>query len=174
MPRSLESYRRSAHRAASFDQNSVIGVLTNLIAVPLSGPILTLGLLGCILGNIAPALAYPLNATNGFLVTLLEWTARVVSSLPFATVTTPGITPLLVGLFYVGCVPAAIAEAPKSAGRCGPPSSSSGRRCGSRSSAPVASRVEENRPQFIYLANVEFDPSDFAKRRFSQHRERLE
>ncbi len=105
MPRSLESYRRSAHRAASFDQNSVIGVLTNLIAVPLSGPILTLGLLGCILGNIAPALAYPLNATNGFLVTLLEWTARVASSLPFATVTTPGITPLLVGLFYVGCVP---------------------------------------------------------------------
>lgn len=80
----------------------MIGVLTNLIAVPLSGPILTLGLLGCILGNIAPALAYPLSATNGFLVTLLEWTARVASSLPFATVTTPGITLLLVGLFYVG------------------------------------------------------------------------
>jgi competence protein ComEC len=99
--------------AASFDQVSVIGVLTNLIAVPLSGPILTLGLLGCILGNIAPALAYPLNATKGFLVTLLEWTARVASSLPFATVTTPGITPLLVGLFYVGCVPAAIAESAK-------------------------------------------------------------
>ncbi len=88
----------------------MIGALTNLIAVPLSGPILTLGLLGCILGNVAPALAYPLNATKGFLVTLLEWTARVASSLPFATVTTPGITPLLVGLFYLGCVPAAIAE----------------------------------------------------------------
>jgi competence protein ComEC len=99
--------------AASFNQVSVIGVLTNLIAVPLSGPVLILGLLGCILGNIAPALAYPLNATKGFLVTLLEWTARVASSLPFATVTTPGITPLLVGLFYVGCVPAAIAESAK-------------------------------------------------------------
>ncbi|MDP8947383.1 MAG: ComEC/Rec2 family competence protein [Actinomycetota bacterium] len=96
--------------AASFDQVSVIGLLTNLIAVSLSGLILTLGLLGCVLGNIAPALAYPLNATNGFLVILLEWTARVASSLPFATVTTPGITLLLVGLFYVGCVPAAIAE----------------------------------------------------------------
>jgi competence protein ComEC len=96
--------------AASFDQVSVIGVLTNLIAALLSGPILTLGLLGCIVGNIAPALAYPLNATNGFLVTLLEWTARVASSLPFATVTTPGITPLLVGLFYLGCIPADVAK----------------------------------------------------------------
>ena len=74
-------------------------MLTNLIAVPLSGPIPTLGLLGCILGNIAPVLAYPLSATNGLLVSLLEWTARVASSLPFATVTTPRITPLLVGLF---------------------------------------------------------------------------
>ena len=74
-------------------------MLIILIAAPLSGPILTLGLLGCKLGNVAPALAYPLNATSGFLVTLLEWTARVASSLPFATVTTPRITPLLVGLF---------------------------------------------------------------------------
>src|SRR5215211_1455614 len=32
--------------AATFDQVSVVGVLTNLIAVPLSGPILILGLLG--------------------------------------------------------------------------------------------------------------------------------
>ena len=96
--------------AASFDEVSLIGVLTNLVAVPLSGPILTLGLLGSMLGNVAPALAYPLNASNGFLVSLLEWTARVASSFPFATVTTPGITPLLVGLFYLGCVPAALCE----------------------------------------------------------------
>ena len=97
--------------AAAFDEFSIIGVLTNLVAVLLSGPILTLGLLGSILGNIAPVLAYPLNVTNGFLVLLLEWTARIASSFPFATVTTPGITPLLVGLFYVGCVPAARCEA---------------------------------------------------------------
>ena len=85
-------------------------MLTNLIAVSLCGPILTLGFLGRIVGNIAPALAYPLNATNGLLVTLLEWTARVASSLLFATVTTPGITPLLVRLFYLGCIPAAVAK----------------------------------------------------------------
>ena len=96
--------------AAAFKEVSIVGVLTNLIAVPLSGPILTLGLLGSLVGNVTPALAYPLNATNGSLVVLLEWTARAASSFPFATVTTPGITPLLVGLFYLGCIPAAVAE----------------------------------------------------------------
>jgi competence protein ComEC len=96
--------------AASFDQVSVVGVLTNLIAVPLSGPILTLGLLGSIAGNVTPALAYPLNASNGFLVAVLEWVARGASTFPFAAVTTPGITPLLIGLFYLGCFPTALCE----------------------------------------------------------------
>ena len=96
---------------ASFDEVSLVGALTNLIAVPLSGPILTLGLLGSILGNLAAVLDYLLNATNGFLVTLLEWTTQIASSFPFACVTTPGITPFLVRLFYVGCVPAALSEA---------------------------------------------------------------
>jgi competence protein ComEC len=94
--------------ASSFGEVSVIGVLTNLLAVPLSGPILTLGLVGSVLGNVAPALAYPLNASNGFLVTLLVWIARAASSLPFATATTPGVTLLLVSIFYAGCVPAAL------------------------------------------------------------------
>ncbi|MDF2702668.1 MAG: hypothetical protein K0S10_1614, partial [Rubrobacteraceae bacterium] len=30
------------------------------------------------------------------------------SAVPFAATTTPGVTPLLVALFYVGCVPAAL------------------------------------------------------------------
>ncbi len=96
--------------AATFDEVSVIGVLTNLVAVPLSGPILTLGLLGSLAGNVAPALAYPLNACNGFLVTILEAVARFASSPPFATVTTPEVSPSLVALFYTGCAPAVIAE----------------------------------------------------------------
>ena len=91
--------------AATFDQVSVVGVFTNLIAVPLSGPILILGLLGSLAGNIYPLLAYPLNACNGFLVMILIQTAKGASSLPFASVTTPGVTLLLVGLFYAGCVP---------------------------------------------------------------------
>jgi competence protein ComEC len=96
--------------AASFDEVSVIGVLTNLVAVPLSGPILTLGLVGSLAGNVAPALAYPPNASNGFLVTVLEWVAQAASVLPFATIATSGVTLPFIWLFYVGCVPAAIAE----------------------------------------------------------------
>ena len=96
--------------AATFDEVSIVGVLTNLIAVPLSGPILILGLLGSLAGNIYPLLAYPLNACNGFLTTILIQTAQAASSLPFASVTTPGVPLLLVGLFYAGCVPPIVAE----------------------------------------------------------------
>jgi len=95
--------------ASTFDQVSVVGVFTNLIAVPLSGPILILGLLGSLAGNIYPLLAYPINACNGFLVTILIQSAKVAASLPVASVTTPGVTLLLVGLFYAGCVPPIVA-----------------------------------------------------------------
>jgi competence protein ComEC len=95
--------------ATTFEEVSVVGVFTNLIAVPLSGPILILGLLGSLAGNVLPLLAYPLNACNGFLVTILIQTAKGASSLPFASVTTPGVPLLLVGLFYAGCVPPIVA-----------------------------------------------------------------
>ncbi|MBA2440797.1 MAG: ComEC/Rec2 family competence protein [Rubrobacter sp.] len=96
--------------AVNFEQVPVLGVFTNLAAVPLSAPILTLGFLGASLGNVASALAYPLNVSNGFLVTLLEWTAGTVASVPFAAVETTGATLPLVALFYAGCVPGAVAE----------------------------------------------------------------
>ena len=96
--------------AATFEQVSVVGVLTNLVAVPISGPILILGLLGSVAGNFLPWLAYPLNACNGFLVTILIQTAKGAASLPFASVTTPGVTLFFLGLFYAGCVPPIIAE----------------------------------------------------------------
>jgi competence protein ComEC len=96
--------------ASTFGQVSIIGVLTNLFAVPLSGPILTLGMLGAFAGNVLPALAYPINASNGFLVSVLERVAEAFSSLPFAAVTTPDIGPLLMVLLYAGCVPAAVSR----------------------------------------------------------------
>ncbi|HSK83009.1 MAG TPA: ComEC/Rec2 family competence protein [Rubrobacter sp.] len=95
--------------AATFEQVSIVGVFTNLIAVPLSGPILILGLLGALAGNIYPLIAYPLNACNGFLVTILIQSAQGTSSLPVASVTTPGVSVLLVGLFYAGCIPPIVA-----------------------------------------------------------------
>jgi competence protein ComEC len=96
--------------AAIFEQVSLVGVLANLVAVPISGPILILGLLGSLTGNIYPLLAYPLNACNGFLVTILIHVAQETSALPFAAVTTPGVTPLLVALFYAGCTPPILAD----------------------------------------------------------------
>jgi hypothetical protein len=52
-----------------------------------------LGLLGSLAGSILPLLAYPLNACNGFPVTLLIRVAQASCYLPFASVTTPGVTP---------------------------------------------------------------------------------
>ncbi len=97
--------------ATSFEEVSVIGVVTNLVAVPLSGPILTLGLLGTLAGNVLAPLAYLINVSNGFLVTVLVRVAEAASALPIAAVATPGAILPLVGLFYLGCVPAAAAEA---------------------------------------------------------------
>lgn len=94
--------------ASSFEQVSIVGVVTNLVAVPISGPILALGLSSAIVGNVAPLLAYPLNAANGALVYVLEVLAITASSFDFAAVVTPGVTALMVAAFYVGCVPAAL------------------------------------------------------------------
>ncbi len=96
--------------AASFEEVSIVGIATNLIAVPLSGPILTLGLLAAIVGQFLPLLAFPLNFVNGFLVSALELIAEIAASLPFAAISTPGVSLLMIAFFYVGCVPAALCE----------------------------------------------------------------
>jgi competence protein ComEC len=96
--------------AASFEEVSVVGVFTNLVAVPLSGPILALGLVAAIVGQGLSLLAFPLNFVNGFLVSALELVAGFAASLPFATVSTPGVSFLMIVFFYVGCVPAALCE----------------------------------------------------------------
>jgi len=97
--------------AASFGQVSVAGVLANLLAVPLSGPILVLGMLGALLGSFLPPLAYPVNAANGFLVVLLEHVAGGFSALPFAAVATSGVGAVMEALLYAGCLPAALSGA---------------------------------------------------------------
>ncbi len=43
------------------------------------------------------------------MVRILIQTAQSAPSLPFASVTTPGVTLHLVGLFYAGCVPPIVA-----------------------------------------------------------------
>ena len=96
--------------AASFDEVSVVGLITNLVAVPLAGPILALGMAGSVIGNLAPFLAYPVNAANGFLVSVVELAAATISSLPFAAASTQGVGSFLMALFYVGAAPAAFCE----------------------------------------------------------------
>jgi len=95
--------------AMSFGEVSVVGVLANLVAVPLSGPILSLGLVGTLAGNTVVPLAYVVNACNGALVTALISVAQAASAVPFASVATPGANLALLGLFYLGCLPAAVA-----------------------------------------------------------------
>jgi competence protein ComEC len=96
--------------AASFGLVSVVGLATNLVAVPLAGPILALGMMGSVLGNLVPLLAYPVNAANGFLVSIVEAVASAVASLPFAAVETGGVSLVLVAIFYAGAAPAALAS----------------------------------------------------------------
>ena len=97
--------------ATSFGEVSSVGLLTNLVAVPLSGPILTLGLMGILAGSVSVALAHAINASNGFLVSVLAGVAGAGSALPGAAVATPGAALPLVGLFYLGCAYAAVAGA---------------------------------------------------------------
>ena len=97
--------------ATSFGEVSVVGILTNLVAVPLSGPILTLGLAGILAGGLSVSLAHLVNASNGFLVTVLAWIAEAGSALPGAAVATPGASLPLIGLFYLGCAYAAVVGA---------------------------------------------------------------
>ncbi|QYJ14754.1 hypothetical protein Rxycam_00558 [Rubrobacter xylanophilus DSM 9941] len=94
--------------AASFGEVSLVGVATNLVAVPLSGPVLVLGLLASVVGNLLPALAYPLNYANGALVSLLSLLAREAASLPWAAVSVSGLSPLTTALLYAGFLPAAL------------------------------------------------------------------
>ena len=85
--------------------------MINFVAVPLSGGILTLGFLGTLAGNVAASLACLINACNDFLVSVLaRSSAEVAPAIPYAVVETPGVTLPLVGLLYLGCVSAAVAE----------------------------------------------------------------
>jgi competence protein ComEC len=96
--------------ATSVDEVSVIGVLADLVVVPLSGSILTLGLLGTLPDNVATPFVYLINASNGFLTTALIWVAEAASILPGAAVATLGAVLPFVRLFYLGCVPARRAD----------------------------------------------------------------
>ncbi len=67
-------------------------LLSNLLAVSLAAQIATA------------------HVSNGFLSTLLVWVAESASALPISARDDRGAMLSLVGLFYLGCLPAAVAE----------------------------------------------------------------
>jgi len=75
-----------------------VTVLANLLAFPVIGPILLLGLAAAALSGFAPPLAAPLAALARVLLAYLMWLADSMASAPIASVTSPGgMVPLVVG-----------------------------------------------------------------------------
>ena len=68
-----------------FGQLSLVGLVLNLIAVPLSAPILICGLLGVLASPLSGTLAESLNALGGLGASLMIWLARVGAALPGAS-----------------------------------------------------------------------------------------
>lgn len=70
--------------ALTFHQLSLVGVPANLLAAPAIAPITWLGMLAGALGQLAPALALPLNALNAYLLAYVGWVAHAAASVPHA------------------------------------------------------------------------------------------
>lgn len=71
--------------ALRFGQLSLVGVPANLLAAPAIAPITWLGMLAATLGQLAPALAAPLNALNAYLLAYVAWVAHAAASAPHAS-----------------------------------------------------------------------------------------
>lgn len=101
--------------AFHFERVSIASLPANLAAAPAVAPIMWLGMLAGAVAQVAPALAAPLNAINGFLLAYLEWLAHVAASAPLAAVDVRLPTPAGLALAYA--LPAALALAIRAAWR---------------------------------------------------------
>jgi competence protein ComEC len=72
--------------AFHFAQLSLVGLPANLLAAPAIAPITWLGMLSGALGQLAPAVALPLNALNAYLLAYVGWVAHVAATVPHASV----------------------------------------------------------------------------------------
>jgi hypothetical protein len=81
-----------------FGSLSVLAVAANVLAAPVVAPILGLGLGAAALDPVLPWVATALGWLNGWLVAYLAWVARLVGSLPFAEVRSPGVILILTGI----------------------------------------------------------------------------
>jgi competence protein ComEC len=72
--------------ALHFSELSLVSLPANLLAAPAVAPIMWLGMLAAAVGQLAPALALPLNVCNAFLLGYVGWVAHAAAALPHANV----------------------------------------------------------------------------------------
>ena len=72
--------------AFHFAQLSLASLPANLLAAPAIAPIMWLGLLAAAVGQLSPALAWPLNALNAYPLAYVGWVAHASAGVPHASV----------------------------------------------------------------------------------------
>jgi competence protein ComEC len=88
--------------AFHFSQLSLASLPANLLAAPAIAPIMWLGLLSAALGQLTPALAWPLNALNGYPLAYIGWVAHSSAGVPHASVPLALHGPRALAAVYAG------------------------------------------------------------------------
>ena len=88
---------------ARWNQLSLIGVVANLVVVPLAALLTVLGFLAALLGPVLPTLAHVVFPSLWALLVALRWAVRGFAAVPGATVTVPA-PPLLALVTMTGAL----------------------------------------------------------------------
>jgi competence protein ComEC len=105
--------------AFHFGRVSLVSLPANLLAAPAVAPIMWLGMVAAALGQVAPALAAPVNAVAAFPLAYLEWLAHAAASAPAAAVELRLDSPLALAAAYAGLAAAVVLLARRRRGRRG-------------------------------------------------------
>jgi competence protein ComEC len=95
--------------AFHFEQVSLASLPANLLAAAAIAPVMWLGMLAAAAGQVAPALAEPLNVLNAPLLAFVEWVARTMAGAPAAVMPVRLSTPPMLAAAYVALATGALA-----------------------------------------------------------------
>jgi competence protein ComEC len=95
--------------AFQFERVSVVSLLANLIALPVVAPIMWLGMLSALAGQVSVGAASLLNALNGFCLAFLAVVAKWSAGLPGAVISFKVRSPLVLAATYL--VPSGVVAA---------------------------------------------------------------
>lgn len=87
--------------ALYFNKISLISIFSNILAVPLSGLIMTLGILMVLLGQIHIIFAQMFAGLNHILLSILLYIVEKSVSIPFSTITIPTPSIILISAYYL-------------------------------------------------------------------------